>query len=47
MNIIKIIELEVRLFFFRVKKISEYVKMYKKWWIFVGKKIRDDYYNDT
>lgn len=43
--IIRYLELEVNLFVFRILKISEYIKMYKKWWVFVGKKIRDDYYN--
>lgn len=47
MNIIKVVELEINLFFFRINKISEYVKMYRKWWVFVGEEIRDDYYNAT
>jgi hypothetical protein len=45
MNFIKIIDLEVNLFFFRIKKIGEYARMYKEWWVFVGKKVGDDYYN--
>lgn len=45
MKIARMIELEVNLFFFRVKKIGEYIKMYREWWLFVGKEVRDNYYN--
>lgn len=40
----KDIELEISLFVFRIKKISEYIRMYIKWWKFIGKEIRNEYY---
>jgi hypothetical protein len=41
----KKLELELYLFVFRMKKIPEYFKMYRKWWRHAGKEIRDNYYN--
>jgi len=35
---------EYRLFLFRIRKLSEHVKIYRKWWVFVGKYSRDRFY---
>jgi hypothetical protein len=42
---IKIIEFEINLFLFKIRKIRKFINMYCKWSVFVSKKVRSSYYN--
>ena len=39
-----VVSFEVNLFLFRIRKITQYIRMYCVWWRFTGKKVRSKFY---